>query len=155
MVINHLFFLVKHSLSHLSFSLVLVCPWHWWSKFFLAGSADSAYKVLACHLCTTRVPAIRDGTWCTEIDLGLISRRTILLGSSTLGTLCYTWYTWNTCFTQYKVYSSKFWSRWARTTCAQSQCSVHRPSSKSLRILILIQIRCRMSIPGIPSASTI
>ena len=89
MVINHLFFLVKHSLSHLSFSLVLVCPWHWWSKFFLAGSADSAYKVVACHLCTTRVPAIRDGTWCTEIDLGLISRRTIFLGSCTLGTLLY------------------------------------------------------------------
>ena len=92
MVINHLFFLsVKQSLSHLSFSLILVCPWHWWSKFFLAGSADSAYKVLACHLCTSRVPAIRDGTWCTEIDLGLISRRTIFLVSCTLGTLWYKW----------------------------------------------------------------
>ena len=93
MVINHLLFLVKHSLPHLSFSLILVYPWHWWSKFFLAGSADSAYKVVACHLCTTRVPAIRDGTWCTEIDLGLISRRTISWGAphlahfATLGTL--------------------------------------------------------------------
>ena len=162
MVINHLFFLsVKQSLSHLSFSLVLVCPWHWWSKFFLAGSADSAYKVVACHLCTSRVPAIRDGTWCTEIDLGLISRRTIFLVSCTLGTL---WYK----LTQLGTFGTLGTLDSLSTKCTQanfdraeherrvhSPSSVHSPCSKSLRILILIQIRCRMSILGIPSASTI